>query len=104
MEAIVVYVTSPNEEEAVKIAKTLLEERLCACVNIIKSMRSLYHWQGNIEDDSEVLMIIKTQKGLFKKLSEKIKAIHPYTVAEIISLPIIDGSDAYLKWLKESTV
>lgn len=102
MDAIVVYVTTTNEEEAVKIARALIEERLCACVNITKGIRSIYHWQGKVEDDSETLMIIKTRKSIFNILVDRVKSLHSYTVPEIIALPIIDGSEDYLKWLSES--
>ncbi len=100
---ITVFITAPNEEEAGKIAKTLVEERLAACVNIIKDIRSIYRWKGRIEDDREVFMIVKTQKDLFKALSTRIKEIHSYDVPEIIALPIIEGSRKYMQWIKDST-
>jgi periplasmic divalent cation tolerance protein len=100
MEAIVVYITSPNEDEAAKIAKTIVEERLAGCVNIVKGIRSIYSWQGKIEDDTEVLMIVKTHRHLFETLKRRVKELHSYTVPEIIALPIIEGSEDYLNWLK----
>lgn len=100
---IVVFITAPNEEEAAGIARALVESRHAACVNIIKNIRSIYSWQGNVEDDSEILMIVKTRKSLFSSLSAKVKDIHSYDVPEIIALPIIDGSEEYLRWLREST-
>lgn len=103
MESIVVYITTPNEDEAANIAKTLVEERLAGCVNILKGVRSIYRWQGKIEDDSEALMIIKTQRMLFDSLQKRVKEIHSYTVPEIIAMPIVDGSSDYLSWLKEVT-
>jgi periplasmic divalent cation tolerance protein len=103
MEAIVVYITAPNEEEAAKIAKAVVEERLAACVNIVKGIRSIYSWQGKIEDDPEVLMIAKTQRNLFETLKKRVKELHSYTIPEIIAMPIIEGSEDYLNWLKEST-
>jgi periplasmic divalent cation tolerance protein len=103
MEVIVVYITAPNEEEASKIAKTIVGERLAGCVNIVKGIRSIYSWQGKIEDDSEVLMIVKTQRHLFESLKMRVKELHSYTVPEIIALPIIEGSEDYLGWLKEVT-
>lgn len=102
MEEIVVYITAPNEEEAAVIAKTLVGEKLAACVNIVKGLRSIYRWKDAIEDDTEVLMIAKTQKGLFGSLSAKVRELHSYTVPEIIALPIIEGSEDYLKWLNTS--
>ena len=103
MEAIVVYITAPNEEEAAKIARAVVEERLAACVNIVKGVRSIYSWQGRIEDDPEVLMIVKTRRELFEALTKRVKELHSYTVAEVIALPIIDGSQDYLKWLEDVT-
>ncbi|MEN2985512.1 MAG: divalent-cation tolerance protein CutA [Thermodesulfovibrionaceae bacterium] len=103
MDYMVVFVTVANEEEAAKIAKAIVEEKLAGCVNIVRNVRSIYLWQGKIEDESEVLMIIKTKAELFDKLSEKIKSIHSYTVPEIIGLKIKKGSESYLKWLSEVT-
>jgi periplasmic divalent cation tolerance protein len=102
-EVIVVFITGPNEKEAAGIARSLGESKLAACVNIIKNIRSIYSWQGNIEDDSEVLMIVKTKKGLFSALSSRIRELHSYDVPEIIALPLIDGSEDYIKWLLDST-
>ncbi|WP_333656562.1 divalent-cation tolerance protein CutA [Dissulfurispira sp.] len=103
MEAIVVYITAPNEDEAARIAKAIVEERLAGCANIVKGIRSIYSWQGKIEDDAEVLMIVKTQRHLFEPLKRRVKELHSYTVPEIIALPIIEGSEDYLNWLKEVT-
>jgi len=74
MEALVVYITAPNEEEAAKIAKILVEERLAGCVNIIKDIRSIYSWQGKLEDEKEVLMIVKTRLELFSALLQRSKS------------------------------
>jgi len=103
MDEIVVFVTTPNEDEAVKIARALVEARFAACVNIIKDIRSIYTWQGKIEDESEALLLIKTQKNLFDSLLSKVKELHSYTVPEVIALPIVEGSKDYLSWLKEVT-
>ena len=102
-EEIVVFITAPGEDEAAKIARALVGAKLAACVNIINNVRSIYTWQGNVEDDSELLMIVKTCRGLFNELSVKVRELHSYDVPEIIALPIIDGSEEYLKWLNEST-
>jgi periplasmic divalent cation tolerance protein len=103
MNDIVVFITAPTEDEAAKISKALVEARLAGCVNIIKNIRSIYSWQGKIEDEKEVLMIVKTQKPLFDSLMKKVKELHSYKVPEIIALPIVDGSVEYLKWLREVT-
>ncbi len=102
-EYIVVYITVSGEEEAAGLARALVESKLAACANIISSVRSIYSWQGNVEDDKELLMIIKTQRHLFDRLAAKVREIHSYDVPEIIALPIIAGSPDYLKWLHEST-
>jgi periplasmic divalent cation tolerance protein len=103
VDTIVVYITSSNEDEAAKISKTIVEERLAGCVNIVKGIRSIYSWQGKIEDDSEVLMIVKTQRHLFESLKRRVKELHSYTVPEVIALPVVEGSEDYLNWLKEVT-
>lgn len=102
-EEIVIFITAPSEEEAARIARALVESRLAACVNIINKIRSIYSWQGEIEDDAEVLMIVKTQRKLFDALSAKVRELHSYDVPEIISLPITNGSEDYLNWIKQST-
>lgn len=96
----VVFVTVPNREIAEKIAKALIESRLAACVNIIDGLKSIYWWKGKIEEDDELLLIIKTRIEVFEELVLKIKELHPYTVPEIIGLPIIAGSKDYIDWLR----
>jgi periplasmic divalent cation tolerance protein len=102
-EPIVVYITASGEEEAVSLARALVEAKLAACANIVSNVRSIYSWQGKIVDDRELLMIVKTQRHLFDKLAAKVREIHSYDVPEIVALPIIEGSPDYLKWLQEST-
>jgi len=103
MDHIIVYVTAPSEDEGARIAKILVEERLAACVNIIKEIRSIYRWEGKIEDDREVLLIIKTRRGLFSNLSKRVNELHSYSVPEIIALPIVEGSKDYIRWLSDVT-
>lgn len=103
MENIVVFITAPNEDEAAKIARALVEDGLAACVNLLKGVRSIYRWQGKIEDESEVVMIAKTRRERFEALSKKVKELHSYTVPELIALPIVEGSQDYLSWLREAT-
>jgi periplasmic divalent cation tolerance protein len=100
---IIVLITTSDEVEAARIARALVEARLSGCVNIIKGIRSIYSWQGKVQDENEVLMVVKTRESLFYSLMEKVKELHSYTVPEIIALPIIRGSEDYLKWLKEVT-
>ena len=102
MTYIVVLVTAKDKKEATKIAKGLLEAKLIACANIIDGVQSLFWWQGKIDSSKEVLLVLKTKKTLFKKLSEKVKSLHSYQTPEIIALPIINGSEDYLKWIDSS--
>jgi periplasmic divalent cation tolerance protein len=100
---IVVLVTCGSEDEAIKIANALVEEHLAACVNLIAPIRSIYRWEGKIWDEKEWLLVIKTQKDRFKELEKEVKTLHSYSVPEIISLPIVEGSSAYLNWIRENT-
>lgn len=100
---LIVFVTVSSKEEAEKIAKGVLEEKLAACVNIIDTVHSHFWWQGKIDNAKEALLIIKTKKTLINKLIRKVKSIHSYELPEIIALPIIYGSKEYLDWVNEST-
>jgi periplasmic divalent cation tolerance protein len=101
--AIVVFVTCGSEEEALKIANALVESRLAACANLVAPIRSIYRWEGKIWDEKEWLLIIKTEKHRFEELEKRVKSLHSYSVPEIISLPIVEGSSAYLNWIRENT-
>ena len=103
MKYAVVFVTASNSKEAKKIADGVIKEHLVACVNIVEKIKSIYRWQGKIEKSTELLLIMKTKISLSKKLIKKIKAIHSYTVPEIIFLPIIAGNPDYLKWIEKET-
>jgi len=102
-EFIVVLVTCGSKEEGLKIAHSLVEERLAACVNLVSPVRSIYRWEGKICDEKEWILIIKTQKQGFEELEKKVKSLHSYSVPEIIGLPIVEGSSSYLEWLEEMT-
>ena len=95
-----VFMTAPNREEAVKIVRTLLEEKLIACGNIMDPVSSFFWWKGKIEEEKEVLVIMKSHENLFKKLTNRLKELHSYDVPEIIAFPIVDGSPSYLDWMK----
>ncbi len=97
-EYIVVLTTCPDEASAARIAGELLESRLAACVSR-QPVRSTYRWQGRIEDEPEVLLVIKTLGSRFADLEMRLKSLHPYDVPEIIALPVAAGSAAYLSWL-----
>ena len=98
----VVLVTVGSEDEASKIARSLVEERLAACVNIVPGVRSIYRWQGAVEDESEVLVLIKASADSLEDLEKRVLALHSYEVPEILALPIDRGSEAYLAWLGEN--
>ncbi len=100
---IVIYITTGSISEAKKIGRTLVEEKLVACSNIISPIRSIYSWQGKICDDKEALMILKTRKKLFTQIVKRVEKLHSYDVPEIIAMPIIEGSSKYLSWLNKET-
>ena len=102
MEYIIVFITVPNFDVGEKIGSTLVEEKLTTCVNITSQIKSLYFWKGNVENDSEYLLIIKTRKDKFENLEKRVKEIHPYEVPEIVAIPIILGSKDYLDWIDET--
>ncbi|KAM8952349.1 protein CutA [Pelodytes ibericus] len=95
------YVTCPNDKVAKDIARGLVERKLAACVNIIPQITSVYEWKGKIEEDSEILLMIKTRTSKVSALTEYVRSVHPYEVCEVISLPIEQGNLPYLKWLGE---
>lgn len=98
----IVYITSPTQEVAKKIARGLIENNLAACVNIIPSITSIYKWEGKIEEDSELLLMVKTRTQRVEEVTAFVKANHPYSVPEVISTPIEAGHDLYLKFLHDS--
>jgi periplasmic divalent cation tolerance protein len=103
MENVVVFITTPSEEEAAGIARTLVEEKLAACVNIITGIRSIYSWEGRVEDDSEMLLVVKTREALFDRLASRVKELHSYAVPEVIAMPIVKGLTDYTDWIGEVT-
>jgi len=102
-EAIVILSTVPDAEKAAEIARALVEDHLAACVNIVPGLRSIYRWEGKLADDAEVLCIIKTARDRFDQVAARIKSLHPYSVPEVIALPIIKGFEPYLDWVRKST-
>ncbi len=99
---IVVFVTAKNVKEANKIATKLVKDKLIACANIVKGVKSIFWWQKKVDKADEVLLILKSKKSCFKKIMKTVTLLHSYEVPEIIALPIIDGNRDYLKWIKES--
>ncbi len=99
----IVNCTTSNKKNAVEIAKALIENKFAACINIVPNVVSIYKWEDNICEGEEFLLIIKTQKKLFKKVEKLILEKHEYEVPEIICTPIDKGNEEYLKWLKSET-
>ena len=97
------WITVPSEEVANKIAESLLENKLIACVNIIPGVTSRYWWNGKIESDTELLLMIKTRSNLSEKIIANVKANHPYDTPEVIFASITDGNPQYLQWILNST-
>ncbi len=103
MDAIIVLITASSREEAAKIAEMLVNERLAACVNIVPEIRSLFFWEGKTQEAGETLLICKSRQALLERLITRVKAVHSYSVPEILALPVIGGSQEYLEWVREST-
>jgi len=99
----VVIATCANEEQGAGIGRTLVEERLAACVNLVAPVRSIYRWRDAIEDERETLMLIKTRAALVRRLERRIKELHTYEVPEVVAMKLDSGSTPYLTWLLEST-
>jgi len=97
---IVVLSTCGSAEEAERIARLLTEKRLAACVNILPGIRSIYRWQGSIEDSAEWLLLVKSRRDLFAPLRAAMEKNHSYEVPEIVALAVVDGSPGYLGWLE----
>lgn len=103
MKAVIVQTTTSNEEEAKKIAKILIQDKLAACIQL-KDIESLYNWDGKLCCERETLLSIKTKKELFSKVKSKILELHSYDTPEIIELDISNISEDYLKFIKENTI
>jgi periplasmic divalent cation tolerance protein len=103
-DCLLILVTAGSETEAETIAKTLVEERLVACVNIVNPIRSIYRWEGKIADDREWLLIMKTRAARFAAVEARVKVLHSYQVPEVIAVPIQVGAEAYLQWIRKETV
>lgn len=101
-EAVVVLVTAGDAGEAARIGRALVEERLAACVNVVGPVRSIYRWQGAVEDASEHLLLVKASGAAFAALEARIRELHSYEVPEVLALPVRAGSAAYLAWLGEA--
>ncbi len=102
-QAILVYATVPNIEEAQKIADALVSEHLAACANIFPPIKSLYRWEGKIEQSEEIVVIFKTRAALFSEIEERIKLLHSYSMPCILAIPLASVSEPFLQWLQTET-
>ena len=102
-DALLVFTTLPNSDAAVELAKTVVQERLAACANILPAVRSIYQWEGKLQDENEVLVLMKTRQEHFERLKARIIELHPYEVPEVLALPVEHGYAAYLEWIAKGT-
>ena len=102
-DAIVVLITAASREEADRIARRLVEDRLAACVTIMPQVRSIFTWEQKLSQEDEVLLLVKSRRTRFAQLAEAVKQLHSYSVPEIIALPVVMGAADYLRWVSEST-
>lgn len=101
-DCVVVLVTAPGPEVAADLARTVVEEKLAACGNIVPGLRSIYRWEGKVCDEPEVLLILKTTADRFDALRERVVALHPYDVPEVLRFDVKDGHAPYLEWIRDS--
>lgn len=100
---VLVLTTLPADADGATFARSLVDERLAACVNLLPQMESIYRWEGRIEQESERQVVIKTSRDRLVALWDRVRDLHPYEVPEFLVLPIIEGNEAYLRWVGEST-
>jgi periplasmic divalent cation tolerance protein len=101
-DAVVVLVTAPTAEKAAELARAVVEEKLAACGNVLPGVRSIYRWKGTVQEEGEALLVLKTQRRCFPELRDRILALHPYEVPEVLALPVEAGAEAYLDWIAQS--
>ncbi len=98
-----IYVTAGTRDEAIKIGRILVENRLCACANVLQGTTSIYWWEGAVSEDDEVSLLLKTREDLVEKVVEKVLEIHSYDCPCVVSLPISGGNPAFLEWIDAET-
>lgn len=97
---VLIYITTSGAEEARRIGKRMVEERLAACANVIEKVHSLYWWKGKLEESGEAVLLLKTKKDKIKKIIAMVKKLHSYENPAVVALPILEGSEEYLKWIE----
>ena len=102
-DVLLVFVTVPDADTGARIGRTLVEERLAACINLLPAVRSIYRWEGTLQDELETLCLIKTRRPSYDRLRARIEGLHPYAVPEIIAVAPAAGNAPYLRWIWEST-
>ncbi len=95
----VVLVTAPSAEKAAELGRALVSERLAACASVVHGIRSIYWWEGKVQDEAEALLVLKTTRARLDALRDRVLALHPYQVPEVVALPIEGGNEKYLEWL-----
>ncbi|MCW5699402.1 MAG: divalent-cation tolerance protein CutA [Rhodospirillales bacterium] len=103
MTSTMIYITTNSQEEALEIARTLVDERLAACANVLPSITSVYHWEGDVQEDREVAIILKTRSELVGRLTDRVKEYHSYSCPCIVAIPITGGNPDFLSWIAEET-
>ncbi len=102
-DVVAVLVTVPDADRGAELTRSLVEARLAACGNVVPGVRSIYRWEGRIQDEGEALVVLKTTRRRVPELLERIRGLHPYDVPEILAIPVEEGTQAYLDWVVEST-
>ena len=95
--------TAPDAEQAARIARALVDERLIACANLVPGLTSIYRWQGEVQSDAEVLLLMKTRRSLVRRLKERLPQLHPYQVPELVVTEVTDGLEPYCRWVRDET-
>lgn len=99
----VVLLTAPDAEQAERLAHSLVEERLAACVNVVPGVRSVYRWEGRVEEAGELLLVVKTRADRTEALAARVRELHSYALPEVLELPAVGGSSAYLDWVRKES-
>ena len=102
-DVVVALSTAPDAEQGARIGRALVEERLIACANLVPGLTSIYRWQGQVQTDPEVLLVMKTRRALVDRLKARLPQLHPYEVPELVVTGVLDGLEAYCRWVRDET-